>query len=116
MRGTWVSLRGHEIRSARLAGSAPVDVAAGEEVTVVGLSEAQYFGDWRGGRGPDGRVTIGISHEAVGEAVKEVRARCASCSAFPLCFPPCLPVCLISPHTHTHTTPTPPLTTTNYHH
>jgi len=80
MRGTWVSIRGHEIRSAKLASGEPVVVAAGEEVVVQGLSDDQYFGDWRGGRaaggagaGGKGVVTMGISLQAVGEVVKEVR-------------------------------------------
>ncbi|GBF99836.1 pyruvate kinase [Raphidocelis subcapitata] len=72
MRGTWVSIRGHEVRSARLRSGEPVAVAAGEEVVVVGLGDEEYFGSWRGGR-PEGGgpVTIGISYERVGEAVKE---------------------------------------------
>jgi hypothetical protein len=73
MRGTWVSIRGHEIRSARLRSGEPVAVVAGEEVVVVGLSDEEYFGSWRGGRPEEGGpVTIGISYERVGEAVKEV--------------------------------------------
>ena len=73
MHGTWVSIRGHEVRSARLASGEPVVVAAGEEVVVEGLSEEDYFGDWRGGRAPGGGpVTIGISHEIVGAAVQPV--------------------------------------------
>jgi hypothetical protein len=80
MHGTWVSIRGHEVRSARLAAGEPVVVAAGEDVVVEGLSEEEYFGDWRGGRLPGGGpVTIGISYQAVGEAVQLVRA--AGCRA-----------------------------------
>ncbi|KAI8465728.1 MAG: pyruvate kinase [Monoraphidium minutum] len=71
MRGTWISIRGHEIRSARLEGGEPVPVAEGEDVVVQGLSDDEYFGAWRGGR-PEGGgpVTMGVGYHNVGEAVK----------------------------------------------
>ena len=39
MRGMWVSIRGHEIRSAKLEGGEPIAVAAGDEVVVQGLTD-----------------------------------------------------------------------------
>lgn len=48
MRGTWISIRGHEIRSARLEGGIPVAVAAGDEVVVQGLSEVRPRDDGMG--------------------------------------------------------------------
>jgi hypothetical protein len=63
-----VSIRGHEVRSARLANGQPVDVEAGETLEFEGVGE-DYI-RWTGGRLGPGFVKIGLSLRNVGLAAK----------------------------------------------
>jgi hypothetical protein len=63
-----VSIRGHEVRSARLAHGQPVDVEPGETIEFEGVGE-DYI-RWTGGRLGSGYVKIGLSLRNVGLAAK----------------------------------------------
>ncbi|KAF8059377.1 hypothetical protein HT031_005182 [Scenedesmus sp. PABB004] len=64
--GIMVSIRGHEVRSARLDGGAAVAVGEGETLEFVGVGEEYY--SWVGGRAAPGLVRVGLSLRNVGVA------------------------------------------------
>ncbi|KAF6260138.1 pyruvate kinase [Scenedesmus sp. NREL 46B-D3] len=66
--GIMVSIRGHEVRSARLALNQPVDVERGDTVEFEAVGEE--YTRWTGGRLGPGRVKIGLSLCNVGLAAK----------------------------------------------
>lgn len=63
-----MSIRGHEIRSARLPNGLPVPVAAGNPVLFEGVG--QDYISWTGGRLEGGGVRIGLSLVNLGAACK----------------------------------------------
>lgn len=63
-----MSIRGHEVRSARLAHGQPVDVEADDTVEFEGVGE-DYI-RWTGGRLGPGFVKIGLSLRNVGLAAR----------------------------------------------
>lgn len=69
-----VSIRGHEIRSARLPNGLPVPVAAGDPVLFEGVGE-EYI-SWTGGRLEGGGVRIGLSLVNLGAACKPGAPAC----------------------------------------
>lgn len=69
MTGIMVSIRGHEIRSAKLQGGGPLQIEAGETVQIVAVGDA--YSSWEGGKPKDGGpVKVGTSYELLVSTVK----------------------------------------------